>query len=387
MPHDTTDLFDHAPCGYIELDADGTITAANSRFLRLVARTAEDVVGRMKFSAFLSVGDRIYHETHYRPALQMHGEVLEIAFDLVRPDGSTVPVLVSSNSGGSADRPIVRTIAFEARERRSYEQELLVARQDAEQAEARSTELARTLQQTFVPPAPPVIDGLEVVAEYRPAGDGLEVGGDFYDVFQIRSGEWVIALGDVAGKGVKAAALTSFVRHSLRAIAVQTDAPAEMLTILNRALIGAEHDRFCTVAVLRFLREDDQWLGTVSLGGHPQPILRRRDGAVRELGVPGSLVGALDDPQFVEERFVLRDFDSVTVFTDGVTEARRGSAWYGDERLARIVSETPESRDVPQRVLSDVMRFQGPSARDDIAILAAVAVPSGRDRAVGFSPP
>lgn len=381
MRRDPTDFFDHAPCGYVELDPDGTITAANARFLRLVDRPVEDVVNTMKFSAFLPIGDRIYHETHYRPALQMHGEVLEIAFDLMRPDGSTVPVLVSSNVGGSAKRPIVRTVVFEARERRSYEHELLMARQEAERAEAWSSELARTLQQTFVPPAPPVIDGLEVVAEYRPAGDGSEVGGDFYDVFQIRSGEWVIALGDVAGKGVKAAALTSFVRHSLRAIAVQTDAPSEMLAILNTALISAGQDRFCTVAVLRFLREDDHWLGTVSLGGHPQPILRHHDGRVRELGVPGSLVGALDDPVFVEERFVLRDFDSITVFTDGVTEARRGDAWYGDDRLARIVAETPQSRDVPQQVLDDVMRFQGPAARDDIAILSAVAVPSSRDRA------
>ncbi|MCW2829432.1 MAG: histidine kinase [Aeromicrobium sp.] len=374
MIHDATDLFDNAPCGYVELEPDGTIIAANTRFLDLVRRSADEVVGA-SFSTFLSVGDRIYHETHYRPTLQMHGEVHEIAFELVRADGSTVPVLVSANVGGSADRSVIRTIVFEARERRSYEQELLVARHEAERAEARATELARTLQQTFIPPTPPVIDGLDIVAQYRPAGDGSEVGGDFYDVFQIRSGEWVIALGDVAGKGVEAAALTSFVTHSLRAIAVQTDAPSAMLTILNHALLVASHDRFCTVAVLRLLREDHHWLGTVSVGGHPLPLLRRRDGTVREVGAPGSLVGALDDPYFVDERFTLEDDDSITLFTDGVTESRHESDWYGDERLAGIVADTPDSRNVPGHVLADVMRFQGPTARDDIAILSAVAVP------------
>jgi sigma-B regulation protein RsbU (phosphoserine phosphatase) len=375
VPHDATDLFDNAPCGYVEQDLDGTIIAANARFLALVELPAGDVVGNLTFAAFLSVGDRIYHETHYRPTLQMHGEVHEIAFGLVRPDGSTVPVLVSSNVGGSADRPIIRTIVFEARERRSYEQELLVARQEAERAEARSSDLAHTLQQTFIPPAPPVIDGLDIVAEYRPAGDGSEVGGDFYDVFQIGGAEWVIALGDVVGKGVKAAALTTLVTHSLRAIAMQTDAPSEMLTILNRALLAAESDRFCTVVVVRLLRQDDHWLGTVSVGGHPLPILRDREGTVRELGTPGSLVGALGDPHFVDDQFVMQDLDSITLFTDGVTEARDGSAWYGDQRLAQMVADTPDSRDVPRRVMHDVMQFQGPAARDDIAILSAVAAP------------
>ncbi|MEV7397506.1 SpoIIE family protein phosphatase [Aeromicrobium sp. NPDC092404] len=380
MPRDALDLFENAPCGYVEQDPDGTIIAANAQFLRLVARGADDVVGKSRFASFLTVGDRMFHETHFRPALQMHGEVHEIAFELVRPDGSTVPVLVSSNLGDSADRSVIRTIVFEARERRSYEQELLVARQEAERAEARSSELAHTLQQTFIPPAPPIIDGLEVAAEYRPAGDGSEVGGDFYDIFQIGGNEWVIVLGDVVGKGVEAAALTTFVTHALRAIAMQTDAPSAMLTVLNRALTGAGRDRFCTVAVLRLLREGDRWLGTVSVGGHPLPILRHRDGSVREVGTAGSLVGALDAPTFVDDRFVMEPGDSITMFTDGVTEARHGPDWYGDQRLTRIVAETPDSRDVPRRVLLDVMQFQGPSARDDIAVLSAIAGPNGPAR-------
>ncbi len=376
MPTDASDLFDRAPCGYVQLDPHGTIIAANARFLAMVGRDEEQVVGKTTFAALLSMGDRIYHETHYRPTLQMHGEVHEIAFELVRPDGSTVPVLVSSNSGESADGPITRTIVFEARDRRSYERELLVARREAEIAEARSSELAHTLQQTFIPPEPPVIDGLDVVAEYRPAGDGSEVGGDFYDVFQVGPGEWVIVLGDVVGKGVEAAAVTTYVTHSLRAIAMQNTAPAQMLTVLNRALLSTERDRFCTVVVLRLRREDDRWLGTVSVGGHPLPILRDRHGGVRELGTPGSLVGAFAAARFVDDSFVMHALDAITVFTDGITEARHEDDWYGDDRLVRIVTDTPDGRDVPSRVLRDVMQFQGPAARDDIAILTATAVPS-----------
>ncbi len=378
MPLDAADLFDNAPCGYVELAPDGTIISANARFAMIVGRPAHDIIGT-EFTTFLSVGDRIYHETHYRPALQMHGEVHEIAFDLVRPDGGTTPVLVSSNLGGSADGPTIRTVVFEARERRSYEQELLIARQEAERAEARSSELAHTLQQTFIPPAPPVIDGLDVAAEYRPAGDGSEVGGDFYDVFQIDNEEWVIVLGDVVGKGVEAAAVTTLVTHSLRAVAMQTKSPSAMLTLLNRALITAERDRFCTAVVARLLRQDDQWLGTVSVGGHPLPILRNRHGAVRGVGAPGPLVGAFEEARFEDDGFVMRDHDSITLFTDGVTEARRGADWYGDERLSQIVSTLPDSRNVPREVLLDVMQFQGPAARDDIAILSAIATSARGD--------
>ena len=81
--------------------------------------------------------------------------------------------------------------------------------------------LARTLQQTLIPPALPHDPGLDVAAVYRPAGDGDEIGGDFYDVFQIGVDDWVVAVGDVQGKGVDAAVVTALARYTIRAAAVE----------------------------------------------------------------------------------------------------------------------------------------------------------------------
>ncbi len=373
-PAGIEDSFDLAPCGYLALDADGVITAANQKFLDLVGRPAEQVVDHATFPTFLGVGDRMYHETHFRPMLQMHGEVHEIAFDVVRADGSSVPVLVSANV--RAEDGSVRAIVFEARDRRTYEKELLVARAEAVASESKARELAETLQKTFVPAAPPQIPGLHIDGAYRPAGDGTEVGGDFYDVFQVRTGEWVLVIGDVEGKGMHAATVTAFVRHSIRAIAMQVDSPAEILRAVNMALALDRRDRFCTVAAVRLSWQGDHWSGALSVGGHPLPLLKGSDGVVTEVGVPGSLLGVLDIPHLVDAAFVLGEGDSIVLFTDGVLDAQGSRDHYGEDRLSRLVEATQSPLDMADVILQDVMQFQGGEARDDIAVLVATGAPA-----------
>lgn len=376
---DSHDLFDFAPCGYVEVGKDGVILNANHKFLELVGRERDEVVDVATFAGLLSVGGRMYHETHFGPLLQLHGEAHEIAFDLVRADGARVPVLVSANIRDPHGDAIVRTIVFEAKNRRSYEKELLVAKQAAEEAESQARSLAQTLQQTFVPPRPPDIPGWEVSGAYRPAGDGSEVGGDFYDVFQLGDGAWFVALGDVSGKGVEAAALTTFIRHSLRSIAVNVESPAGVLHQLNIAMLQAGSDRFCTVVVMRLIADTDRWMVTMSLGGHPMPVLREAGGTVVSVGTPGSLIGVLESPSFHDDQVELGVGDTLVLYTDGVSEARNELSQYGDERLARQVSDAgPAVDEVTASLLADVMKFQGPYAKDDIAIVAIMArgVPS-----------
>ena len=220
--------------------------------------------------------------------LQMQGTVREVALDVVRADGSRLPVLVNAvleSAPGGAPR-LIRVAVFDATHRREYERELLRAKQRAERSEAHAQELARTLQATLIPPSPPNLPGLDVSASYRPAGDGEEVGGDFYDVFQIGPGDWVVALGDVCGKGVEAAVLTALVRHTVRALTVQEQAPSVVLAALNQVLIKNGSDRFCTVVLVRLRRDDRGWVATISAAGHPLPLLVGRDGQVREVGAP-----------------------------------------------------------------------------------------------------
>jgi sigma-B regulation protein RsbU (phosphoserine phosphatase) len=364
-----TGWLDGLPCGYVEVGPDGVITAANGHFLRLVGRPADEVVGTLTFPGLLSMGDRMYYETHYRPTLQMHGEIHEIAFELVRPDSARVPILVSANTTDD-DSQMTRTIVFEARDRRRYEKELLRARRAAEVAEARSLALAHTLQQTFIPPSMPDIPGLEIAGAYRPAGDGSEVGGDFYDAFQVRSGEWVVVIGDVSGKGVEAAVVTAFVRHTVRALAVQWDDPSQIVRELNTAMLAHGTDRFCTVVVLRLLRDDDRWLVAISSGGHPLPLLIGASGFVTEVGAPGSLIGVLSVPQLEDDRVTMTIGDSLVAYTDGVTEARGVDGMFGVERLLQVVSGgVTSAAATTATVLDRVLEFQSRDARDDIAIV------------------
>ena len=190
--NDPQTLYDRAPCGYLSTTPDGTIVSVNRTFLSWTHYTAETLIGQRTFASLLSAGGRIYHDTHYAPMLRMQENVREIAFEVVTADGGRLPVLVNAvlDRDTEGQPAVVRVVLLDATERREYERELLREKQRAEESEARARTLARTLQQTLIPPNPPEIPGLDVAAAYRPAGTGEEVGGDFYDVFQIGEEDW-----------------------------------------------------------------------------------------------------------------------------------------------------------------------------------------------------
>lgn len=367
-------LYEQAPCGYLSTTPDGLIIKVNQTFLTLTGYTREDLVGRRTFVDLLTAGGRIYHETHYAPMLSLQGKAREIALDIVRIDGSRLPVLVNSVLERLADGApaVVRTAVFDATERRSYERELLQAKRRAEESEAHATDLAWTLQQTLIPPAPPEIPGLDIAAAYRPAGSGDEVGGDFYDVFELSSGSWVIALGDVRGKGVQAAVVAALARHTIRAAAVRARHPSEVLRVLNTVLLRDDVDRYCTVVVLFLQRATDVWNATVSCGGHAPPLLVRSAHDVSSFGKPGTLIGVFDDPEVFDTAMMLGVGESLVLTTDGVTEGRRGRELYGEARLAAAVSaNTGTAQSLVDGILADVLEFQLGNAHDDIAIVVA----------------
>ncbi len=376
LHEDPEALYHRAPCGYLSTTPDGVVVKVNDTLLRWTGYTREELVGRRTFSSLLSVGGRIHLETHFRPMLQLQGQVRELSLEVLRADGARLPVLV--NAVGEADaegRPVViRMVLLDATERREYERELLRAKRKAEESEARARSLATTLQQVLIPPTPPRIPHLEIGAVYSPAGTGELVGGDFYDVFEIGQDDWVVALGDVCGKGVEAAAVTALVRHTLRAVTVRLPAPAAGLHELNEVLSHHPSERFCTVALLRLRRSGDDWWLDMSLGGHPPALLLREDEPVQLLGDPGSLVGALPEAVFVNTRTALEPGTTLVLYTDGVTEARHGSAQYGDARLRAVAESHRRSPTLAEEILADVQAFQGRVQRDDIAVLT-ITVP------------
>jgi phosphoserine phosphatase RsbU/P len=375
MADDTIDdLWDAAPCGFLATRADGTVVKANRTFLDWSGYGHDDVVGRRRFQDLLAPGDRIFHETHYAPLLRLQGTVREVAVEVVAADGRRLPALVSSavRPGPAGEPSLVLTTVFDAADRRSYERELLRARREAEASEARARLLAQTLQESLIPPAPPEIPFLDVAAAYRPAGRGDEVGGDFYDVFETRRGDWVVVLGDVCGKGARAAAVTALARYTVRAAAVRTRRPRAVLSALNDALLTQSPELFCTAVYGRVrCHGDADCRLTVASGGHPLPLRTTPSTDPQRVGRPGSLLGVLSAPTLHDTTVDLRPGDTVTMFTDGVTEARRGSELFGDDRLHAVLAahRSDPAAAVAAAVVDEVLAFQAGVARDDIAVV------------------
>jgi serine phosphatase RsbU (regulator of sigma subunit) len=216
-----------------------------------------------------------------------------------------------------------------------------VALQAALQRSAERAALARTLQESLLPPRLPEIPGLQVAARYAAGGTGAEVLGDFYDVFPSVRSSWGIVVGDVCGKGAPAAKSTALARYTLRAEAHRASKPSLILAALNRALLDwlTDDPRFLTAIYATVRPTAAGATVKISSGGHPLALLRRADGRVQTFGRPGTLLGLLPDPELHDSRGLLRAGDSLILFSDGVTESRRhpGRELYGDDRLRDLV--------------------------------------------------
>jgi sigma-B regulation protein RsbU (phosphoserine phosphatase) len=297
---DAQELYDKAPCGYVSTDPDGLIVRANETFLLWTGFTAEEIVGKRRLSTLLTAGGRIFHDTHYAPMLLMQNTAREIALDIVTASGSRLPVLLNAtlDRGDDGEPRLVRIIMIDATERRQYERELLAAKDRAES-------LARTLERTLLPPSLPEIPGLDVAAAYLPAGEGGQVGGDFYDVFQIAEDDWVAVLGDVQGKGVDAAVITALARHTIRAATVRLPEPDETVHVLDEVIKREQTNRFCTVALVRLRRQGDSWRASLCLGGHHRPLLLEPGAEPTTIGNHGPIVGVLNNPTFTKSEHLL----------------------------------------------------------------------------------
>jgi sigma-B regulation protein RsbU (phosphoserine phosphatase) len=364
---------------------DGQIVKINATLLGWLGRDRDEVVRQVRFSDLLSVGGRIYHETHFAPLLRMQGEVRSVALDMVAADGRRIPVLVSSVMKTDRDgEPLfVRTTVFEAADRRAYERELLRARQAADRERERLQHLATTLQRTLLPPALPQVPGLEAAAYYHSAAVE-EIGGDFYDLFPLEQDRWGFFLGDVCGKGSTAAVVTSLLRYTLRATAVYESDPISVLTALDAGLRGQRGEGetgWCTVLFGLLTPLDGGFLVTLASGGHPPALVVRASGEVEALDtVGGQPVGLLAEPRFVEASTVLGPGDGLVLYTDGLTEARRADGSMIDEALPDLVAELVrlDARGMVG-ALAELLTSLGPGLADDAAILA-LTVPEGASR-------
>ncbi|MER5809103.1 GAF domain-containing SpoIIE family protein phosphatase [Streptomyces sp. NPDC002033] len=264
--------------------------------------------------------------------------------------------------------------ALRAEQERRIEQE--EARERAERDTAAIQAFASALQRTLLPPALPVVPGLELACHYATASP-RDVGGDFYDVFPLDGTRWAFFLGDVCGKGPEAAAVTSLTRYTLRAAAQIDPDPDRVLTSLNTALLldPAVGTRFCT-AVFGILEPHEKagFTVVVATGGHPPVYHLRAEGAVEAVRLKGGmLIGALPEARFASHTFHLAPGEGLLLYTDGLTEARTlGGGMIGEDGLTRFLRTRtgPVGATAVIGDTIDLIDATPHGAADDVALLA-----------------
>jgi PAS domain S-box-containing protein len=248
----------------------------------------------------------------------------------------------------------------------------LAAREEAERAGELQRNIAQTLQRSLLPASLPDIPQVQLAARYRAAGEGNEVGGDFYDAFEVVDGAWILTIGDVCGKGPEAAAVTGLARHTLRAVAFHEPRPSRILSMLNDAILREIGDeRFCTVCCIRVRPSADGFRITVSSGGHPLPLVLRADGSVESAGRPSLLLGVLPEVDPTDHALDLWPGDAIVLYTDGVVEEDRQAIEPGTLRLARIVQGCAgkDAAAIAAAIEHSVVELGPEAPRDDFAVL------------------
>lgn len=343
-----------------------TLTTAMARglvppeVLHLEARPGEDVAGRV-FATGEPVAIRDLHVGMDGLAGAAAGSDLGsmIAVPLLTRGRSIGVLMVFSARRGAfsdEDLSVLQTFASQA-----------ALALDTARLYSREHEVASVLQQSILPTDLPVFDEIESDSVYQPAGSDNEIGGDYYDAIRDRDGAIWFAIADVCGKGVVAATKTSMIKYAARSFIAAGLTPGQVAAEVNRMTTETgDPSDIVTLWIGRY----HPVAGTLTWanGGHPPGLLRRADGSVERLGTTGPLLGAVSDAPFEEETVDVSPGDRVLLYTDGVTEARQGNTFYGEERVAELFARTSDR--IATTLLESVREYVEGELRDDIAVLA-----------------
>jgi serine phosphatase RsbU (regulator of sigma subunit) len=344
-------------------------TSSHGKVRRLVPAAAP-VLARAMFATQSTVrvvpaGEIAALPGSLRDTLAEFAEVSVVPLISGLGDTPGVLILASSEAMPDSERKVVR--AFAERAGAALGSATLFGRQRA---------AIEGLETTLHPAELPAVPGVQMAAHYRPAAGPLRVGGDFYDVHPRSDGTLLFLLGDVCGNGAEAAALTGNIRHALGALHLVEREPNRLLDLVNTMLLGTGGSRFASLVVGSMTsRGADTMRLTLGSGGHPCPLVLRRDGTVEEVIIPGMLVGVTSNARFGQEIVELNGGDVCLLYTDGITEARggpTGDEMFGEERLANLLADC---HDMPIETLlakinAAIGEWLGGNDHDDIALLA-----------------
>jgi PAS domain S-box-containing protein len=235
------------------------------------------------------------------------------------------------------------------------------------------TRIATMLEAALLPESLPEIPGAELASLYRAAGELNDVGGDFYDVLTYGENRWLLVIGDVCGKGPRAAAVTALARHTLRTAAMLDLTPTAMLETLHAALrqqpSGSD---LCTVCLATLALGGEGAQLTVTLAGHPPPLIIDADGERRQVGTPGTLLGVLDPIEISEVEVKFEPGQTLLLYTDGLPEADRAGVQLGEQQLfeSHVQQPDPTLVGLLTQIERAALRRANGRLRDDIALLA-----------------
>ena len=341
---------------------------------------AEALIGEFDPDAVLGLAERWATAALGRPCTVLP-ERVDNAIPLGQ-DRPTAWLLVDGQSGGADDDYAARAVA------ERIGRALDGARRVALQADG-----MRRLERSLLPDALLPVPGLQLASRYVPAPGAHEVGGDFYDA--VRAGDSVtLIVGDVQGKGIEAATLTSLARHTLRTGALLGHSPTELLRHVNRALLYGQQEqlaagrdqllRFVTAAVARLDPTNDGrggFTATVARAGQPPPLIVRSDGRFEALEPKGVLLGVCEEPVFADVHATLAVGDTLVLYTDGVIEQRAaaGDKAMSEQHLGMLIRNRRGVVDAEAiaQLVEDTVHLVAPDhVRDDVAILVACVRPA-----------
>ena len=278
--------------------------------------------------------------TRDNPSVEKMGIGAWAGFPLLDPSGEVLGsfcvVDTRTRTWTHEELDILGTLARIAS--REIARQLAVA--DERAALKRAQDLTHTVQAGLLPPALPLIPGLDLSARFHPAGLGYDLVGDFYDVFQTDAG-WSFVVGDVCGKGLEAAKAATLARHSVGAACMLGTDPLAVMQLFNATFIArrGDPDLFLTALYGAIAMRDGMCIVQLACAGHLPPVVRRADGSASALAVSGPLIGVFPELAIGVSELILQPGDALIIYTDGVSEARGSGGLYGEDAVERIIAD------------------------------------------------
>jgi sigma-B regulation protein RsbU (phosphoserine phosphatase) len=231
--------------------------------------------------------------------------------------------------------------------------------------------IAETLQRSFLPSILPSIDGYEDGAFYRPAMAEARVGGDFYDLFITADGKANFVIGDVSGKGLKAAVPTAMGKYMIRAYAAEDVSPSNVLARFNRIFCeDAPEDMFMT-AFYGVLDPNNHTLTYANAGHNPPLFYSRSSGRIEQLITAGTSLGIIADVSYVDSSIRFQPGDVLLLYTDGATDVKGDSSRLELEGLEQLFLSNARApaQQIANSISDGIWNYGHGKLPDDVALL------------------